>query len=111
MSSLLPITDITPELLDEIARRFIAEDADHKAPEWWGAMCKASAEAARMSGVRDNTVASHAAMIMSAMELLENSGITFQSVGGIVMKCIVAGWRMAEMRMIGDIAGLERDSN
>ena len=101
MSTLLPIEAIDARLLDAIGREFIKEDAARVAPSYWQTLSKASMEACQMEPDVADTTPAHAAMILSAMNLLEKNGISVASVGGIIIKSIVAGWRMAEMHLLG----------
>lgn len=109
-NTLLPIENITPELLNEVAQTFIEEDADRIVPQWWNVMNEASKVACRQpNGERE---APHLSMLLLALELaLDNCPLGQKeaagAIGGIVIKSIVMGWRMAEMYLTRPVDGKE----
>lgn len=95
--SLLPVGAITADLLDTIGGIMADEDEDHREPAWWGLMTRVTNEAMRMEPSKpDANLSNYAGVVVSALRMLEREGLSLSSVGGVVIKCIVLGWRMAE---------------
>lgn len=94
--TLLPISSITPELINRMAKIITKEDSQlspGEAQEWWPAVSKVMREALTTSTDEESR-----AMVVSAMEMISENG---RMAGpSVVLKILVIGWRMAELYLI-----------
>ena len=92
--TLLPISSITPELLNAVCTEITQRDAEvietGEPPEWWPAMVEVFKEAANTGDLGNS-------LHLSLIEHINKHGST--QAGGIAMKLMIMGWRMAEMHL------------
>lgn len=91
--TLLPISSITPELINRMATIITDEDADGIEPEWWNA-----AKDVFVAAMKSSSDKGSRAMVVSAAQQIEDNGPRFAS--SMCLKLLVIGWRMAELYLI-----------
>lgn len=89
-TNLLPVNAITAELLNKVAKTFFDEDREGVVPAWWPA-CSEKAKAAMNAEFNEGLLD----MMKSALGQVEQHGVEPRVIGGLVLKAMIAGWRMA----------------
>ena len=85
-SNLLPVNAITSELISKLANILSEEDSklNGEVPEWWKVLAK------------ETQTDEFYSIIESAMVLVNQVGIN-KAIGGLMLKAMYAGWRMADL--------------